>query len=138
MLVIQQKEVDSNNSNSDFVKSIVEVIIELEATKAILKIVIEEANGESRTLMNVKLGIVDKVNAKLTTMPEKESSEIFELGNGVIRESSSLVSLFSEDTDTNIGGLDHVHIVGTISNTQRSALLKLVSDHCDDFSFLGG
>jgi hypothetical protein len=50
-------------------------------------------------------------------MDQKKLSEETELGNCHIGRSSSLESLHTADTDTNVSGLDHRHVVGTITNS---------------------
>lgn len=88
--------------------------------------------------MNIELGVVDETNSKLSSVPEHKSSQVFELGHCIVWETSSLVSFFTEDTNTNISSLNHVDIISTITNRQWDAVFCLILDKSDNFGLLGG
>ena len=71
------------------------------------------------------------------SMYKKQPPQMIEPCKGVISCKSGLVALFSKNTNSNMGNLDHTHIVTTITNSQ-SSLLKIVPDKRDDLSLLVG
>ena len=48
---------------------------------------------------------------------------MLETWDGKVCEGSCLVALFSHDSNTDMGCLDHVHIVETITNRQHALLV---------------
>jgi hypothetical protein len=87
--------------------------------------------------VDVELDIDDEALSELSSVPEQESSQILELGERIVREGSSLVSFFSEDADSNVGLLDHVDIVGSVTNSQSNSSCLSFLHKSDDVSFLG-
>jgi hypothetical protein len=61
-------------------------------------------------------------------MDEEESAEELELPDCIIRVSSCLVAFLAKDTNTNVGLLDHVHVISTISDSQSNSLRIIVLD----------
>ena len=52
-----------------------------------------------------------------------------------ISRSGSLETLNTADTDANMSGLDHRHVIGTITNSQKQRL-QVSLDKLDDQGFL--
>lgn len=69
-------------------------------------------------------------------MEEEKGLEVFELTNGVIRSRRGLLSFKSRNTDTKMGSIDHVNVVGTITNGEGSDFWRVFLDHSDDISLL--
>lgn len=67
-------------------------------------------------------------------MPEKSSSQVLETGHGVIGKGRSLVTFFTHKTESDVSLLNHVDIVGTISDSGSdsgvSVGLHKVNDIC--------
>ena len=61
-------------------------------------------------------------------MDEEESAKELELPDGIIRVSSCLVAFLAKDTNTNVGLLDHVHIISSITDSQSNSLRIIVLD----------
>jgi hypothetical protein len=61
-------------------------------------------------------------------MDKEESSEELELPDGIIGVASCLVAFLSKDTNTNVGLLDHVYIICSITDGQSYCLRIIVLD----------
>ena len=61
-------------------------------------------------------------------MDEEESAEELKLAYGIIRVSSCLVAFLAKDTNTNVGLLDHVHVISAITDGQSNSLRIIVLD----------
>jgi hypothetical protein len=61
-------------------------------------------------------------------MDEEESAEELELTYGIIRVASCLVAFLAKDTNTNVGLLDHVHVICSIPDGQSNSLWIIVLD----------
>ena len=61
-------------------------------------------------------------------MDEEESAEELELTYGIIRVASCLIPFLAKNTNTNVGLLDHVHVISTISDSQSNSLRIIVLD----------
>ena len=61
-------------------------------------------------------------------MDEEESAEELELPDCIIRVSSCLVAFLSKDTNSNVGLLDHVHVISSITDSQSNSLRIIVLD----------
>lgn len=117
----------------------------------------EEASPELRENQDhVLVEVVQNQNGvfaiAFSPVDQKESAEVLELPDGVVTRSSSLLTFHPSDSNANMGGSYHVHIVGPISNRQSGKLRELkgksllrevlekrnyfVSDHRDNFFFL--
>ena len=64
-------------------------------------------------------------------MPEKKTSEELELSNGEVCEGTGLTTFFPKDSNSNVRSLNHVHIIGTVSNGQSRLILADALDECD-------
>mgnify|MGYP001626726200 CR=1 FL=1 len=64
-------------------------------------------------------------------MPEKETAQELELEDGEVGKWASLASLFAHDTDANMGSLDHIDIVSTITDRQSRLVLAMGSNKLD-------
>ena len=92
---------------------------------------------------NIEEVLIEIVQHKVGVSPvcfsaveEKQGFQKFELSNGVIGRSSSLLTFFTENTDANMRSQDHGNIIGTIANCQSGLLRMLEPDHSDDVSLL--
>ena len=73
----------------------------------------------------------------LPSVPEQQSSQVLELYNCIVCESSCLVAFFSLDPDTNVGRLYHIHVVESITNCQNCLLVfELTLDKIGHYRFL--
>jgi hypothetical protein len=70
-------------------------------------------------------------------MNQKQFSKESELANCHIGRSRSLETFHTTDTNTNMGGLNHGHIIGTVTNSQKKSLL-VTFDELDDQGLLKG
>jgi hypothetical protein len=61
-------------------------------------------------------------------MDEEESAEELELPDGIIRVASCLVAFLAKDANTNVGLLDHVHVISSITDGQSNSLRIIVLD----------
>ena len=61
-------------------------------------------------------------------MEEEESAEDLELTYGIIRVASCLVAFLAKNTNTNVGLLDHVHVICSITDGQSNSLWIIVLD----------
>jgi hypothetical protein len=68
---------------------------------------------------------------------QKQFPKESELANCHIGRSRSLKTFHTADTNTHMGGLNHRHIVGTVTNSQEKSLLVTL-DKLNDQSFLKG
>ena len=59
-----------------------------------------------------------------SAMPKDESPQIFKLDDGVISEGGCLTAFFTLNTDAYMRGLNHVHVIKAVANSQ-CALLTL-------------
>ena len=57
--------------------------------------------------------------AVASAMPKHKSSQVLELDYRVVRESGRLIALFTLNTDSNMGRLDHIDIVKPIADSKR-------------------
>ncbi|KAH3688110.1 hypothetical protein WICPIJ_000881 [Wickerhamomyces pijperi] len=57
-------------------------------------------------------------------MNQNQSFQVLELTNGVIRRHGSLSTLFTDDTNTDVGCLDHSDIVSTVADGQSHHLRR--------------
>ena len=64
---------------------------------------------------------------------EKEATEEAELSDGIIRSAGRLQALHSRDADSDMGFLDHGHVVGTVADGQRHGLRL----NCHGLHYLG-
>jgi len=76
--------------------------------------------------------------AVATTVPEQSSSEVLKAGNGIVSEGGSLVSLFAHQAEAKISRLDHVHVVGTVADSQSDLAVGELLHEGDDLGFLSG
>ena len=60
-----------------------------------------------------------------------------ELGDGKICGQRSLTAFFAYDADTNVGGLDHRHVIATVADASDS-FLGMLSNEESDVCFLSG
>ena len=61
-------------------------------------------------------------------MDEKESTEELKLPDGIIRVASCLVAFLAKNTNTNVGLLDHVNVICSITDCQSNSLWIIVLD----------
>ena len=69
-------------------------------------------------------------------MEEHEWLQELELTDGVVSTSGSLLSLFSEDTDTNMSLKDHVDVVSSITNRESDLIGESLSNHVHNIGLL--
>ena len=74
---------------------------------------------------------VDEVEAEVRSVPEKETSEELELSNGEVCEGTGLAAFFPKDSNSNVRSLNHVHVIGTVSDSQSRLVLADALDECD-------
>lgn len=70
-------------------------------------------------------------------MNQKQLSKEPELANCDISRSCGLKAFDTADTDSDMSGLNHGHIIGTVANGQEESLLVAL-DKLDDQSLLKG
>jgi len=68
-------------------------------------------------------------------MPEHEPSQTFVVGNGKITKCGSLVTLIAHDADADVGRLNHIHIISSITNCQHKCI-RISRDIFHGVSFL--
>ena len=61
-------------------------------------------------------------------MPEKESAQELELVDCEVGKRAGLASLFAHDTDANMSSLNHIDIVGPVTDRQSSLVLAMGSN----------
>ena len=76
--------------------------------------------------MNIELGVNDEAISKLSSMPEKKSSQMLKLGNSIVWEAGCLISFFSKDSNSNVCALNHIHIICSIPYAQRDSILFML------------
>ena len=67
-------------------------------------------------LVQVEQNKEDSLVAIVTTVPKQHSSQILELNNRIVSKRGSLVAFFSLNTDSDMGGLYHVHVIEAVAN----------------------
>lgn len=72
---------------------------------------------------------------RVPSMPDEKFCQITELFDREISGERCLSSFLSNDTDTNVGGLDHGDVVATIADT-ADALLGVLADEPGYICFL--
>ncbi|KAI6763055.1 hypothetical protein HG530_009035 [Fusarium avenaceum] len=85
--------------------------------------------------MDDKLRELSAPLVTVTTMPDQELNKMTELLNGEIGRQTSLSTFFTNNTNTNIGSLDHRDIIATIANT-ADTLLGVFSNKLGHLRFL--
>ena len=58
-------------------------------------------------------------------MPEKKPAQKLKLADGKVRERARLTTLFSNDSYADMSSLNHIDIVGPVSNCQSSRILTI-------------
>ena len=69
-------------------------------------------------------------------MPEKKATQDLELRDSIIREARSLIAFLTENSDTNVRLLYHIHIVGAISDGQGNGFLHVILHDLCNLSLL--
>ncbi len=82
-----------------------------------LRIVEQIRQTDEKTLKQSKAQEMCESPAERSPMPEHQPSQIFKLRNGEITERSSLVTFLAIDTYTYMCLLNHIHIVGSVSDS---------------------
>lgn len=79
----------------------------------------------------------DSTDTRVTpcAVDQQKLSEESELGDRNVGGSSSLKTFHTANTNTDMGGLNHRHIVGTITNGEKQGL-EVTLDKLDDQSLL--
>lgn len=70
-------------------------------------------------------------------MNKKELLEVLELRDGDVRRPSGLETLDSRDSDSDVGSLDHGHVVRTVTDGEQDGG-RVVLDELDDKGLLEG
>jgi hypothetical protein len=70
------------------------------------------------------------------TMPHYKTSEALKLGDGVVGEESSLVSLIAFNSDSNLGNLNHVNVVGAVTDCATESLCVVFLDKLNHLGLL--
>ena len=71
----------------------------------------------------------------VTTMPDQELDQVTKLLDRKVGRQTGLSTFLTNNTDTNIGSLNHGNIVATITNTAH-ALLSVLADELSNLGFL--
>ena len=74
--------------------------------------------ARDRLLRDDQADEVSNVEAEGATVPEEEATEVAELSDCEVGEGAGLTALFADDSDAHVGRLDHVDVVGAVSNRQ--------------------
>ena len=69
-------------------------------------------------------------------MPEKKTTQDFELRDSIIREARSLIAFLTENTNANVRLLYHVDIISSISDGQGDGILHVILHDLCDLSLL--
>lgn len=85
--------------------------------------------------MDDELGELGGPLVTVPAVPNEELGEVAELFDGEVGSQTCLPTFLTDNTHTNIGGLDHRDIVTTISNA-ADALLGVSSDELGHVGFL--
>lgn len=72
----------------------------------------------------------------LSTVYEHERLEMFELADSIICTPGSLLTFFTQDTNSYVSLQYHTYVICTIANRQRSLIREFFSNHSNDVSFL--
>ena len=72
----------------------------------------------------------------LTTVHKEQVGKVFELSYCVVGCFGCLLSFKTTYADSNVRCRNHIYIICTIADSQRSLLWVPVLDHIDDFCFL--
>jgi len=136
LLIVKHEEVDRKDCNGNLIESIEQVIVVLDPREAVLKIEVHQADGVEATLKDVELGVENKIGPELPPVPKHQPPQVLELRDRIVRETGSLVSFFPEDPDPDIGGLDHIDIIGSVPNAESDALAFMLPDKPHDLSLL--
>ena len=69
-------------------------------------------------------------------MPEKEPSQELEVANSKVRERARLTSFFPNDPNANMRSLNHIYIIGSISDSQSCRIFAMFSYKADQSCLL--
>lgn len=69
-------------------------------------------------------------------MPEHESTQTLEGRNRIVTESSCLITLFAHDSYTDRCGLNHIYIVGAVTDSKRKGGRFMLHDELNSLRLL--
>ena len=69
-------------------------------------------------------------------MPEQQPSQVLELPNREVSIRARLSAFHADYTDTNVRLLNHIYIVGPVSNRQGRDLRSILSNQFNQLCFL--
>lgn len=138
ILIVDRLEHDKPDSEGHVVKGHHEVIDGLVARPSVLEVSNILRGSINYRLVQTPEDIVVETQSIGSTVPEKSSSQIFEAGEGVIGESSSLVTFFTHEAKSDMSLLNHVNIVSTISNGGSDFGASVFFHEINDIGFLTG
>lgn len=93
------------------------------------------ADTDDKTAMYDKLGKLRAALVAITPMPQEQLCKVTKLVDGEIGCETRLPSFFAHNADSNVRGLDHRHIITSVTDT-ADALLGIILDEAGDFGFL--
>lgn len=73
----------------------------------------------------------------VATVPNEEFYQVAELFDGEVGGERGLTAFFSDDADTDVGGLDHGYVVAAVADAAY-AFLGVLTDQESDVGLLGG
>jgi len=71
-------------------------------------------------------------------VPEKCPAQVFIAGDRVVSEGCRLVALLAHEAEAEVGGLNHVNVIGTIADSQCNLALREPLHEVDDLGLLEG
>ena len=74
--------------------------------------------------------------AEATTVPEERAAQVLIAWDSIVSESGSLVSFLAHKTDTKVSRLDHVDVVGTVTDSKSDLVASELAHESDNLSLL--
>ena len=136
ILVENTLEHNEPEGEGDVVKSHHEVIDGLITGPSVLEVSTVLRGGVDDTLVQAPEDVVVQAESVRSTVPEESSSQVLEAGHGVVGEGGSLVTFLAHEAKSNVSLLDHVNVVGTISDSSSDSAVGVGLHEVNNISFL--
>lgn len=78
----------------------------------------------------------DELGSKSATVPEYKSTQVREVGNGKVTEGCCLSAFLAHDADANGSSLDHVYVVGSVTDGKSERARVILHDIPDGSCFV--
>lgn len=136
----QKVDIADNQSAHESVHGVAQVIDVRVATESVKAVVEEDGDAEHHAFESEPQDVVECFLSKGTPVPEHQPVQVAELVESVVSEVGRLVSFLSFDPKANVCRLDHVYIIGPISNgsCDRASKHRVSLNKSDDLGLLRG